>query len=275
MANLIESKCRQLKLTVYNKVTEQSLAEGRERYGNWAAQDYRWYQSDYNHCGFRAVYFDRLFKSRAEIVNEALDYYDLDLPEQNDLKVVSFGCGPGCDLLGFQHYYQEKKKQRIAELQKRLRRQQAQSTEDNPRQRSSVDDTRAMIREIKNAKVSYTGYDSSSRWSEYISRLNLGYTFTEKHIDKCFVDGMQPVDVAILCYFSHSANLHQPSKSSFWESLKHKCKVILVLDTTYNKEEFNGMLSSLGFRELDIGLKDEGGREVYTTLWTHPTATRT
>lgn len=271
--DLIESKCRQLKLTVYNRVTEQSLAEGKERYGNWAAQDYRWYQSDYNHCGFRAVYFDRLFKSRAEIVKEALDYCDLDLPEENDLNVVSFGCGPGCDLLGFQQYYQQKKKQRITELQKRLRRQQAQSTQDNPRQRSSVDDTRAMIREIKNAKISYTGYDSSSGWREYISSLR--YTFTEKHIDEHFVDGMEPVDVAILCYFSHSVNLQQQSESSFWQSLKRKCKVILVLDTVYKKEEFNGMLSSLGFRELDAGLKDEGGREVYTTLWTCLTATRT
>ena len=276
MANLIESKCSQLKRTVTARVTDQSRARGEELYGNWASQQkkYRWDESDYNDRGFRAVYFDRLFQSRAELVYEVLDYCDSDLPnflEEDDLKVVSFGCGPGCDLLGFQQYYQRKKDECITKLQRRLK-PQARSTQGNPRQRSSTDDTRAMIREIKNAKVSYTGYDSSSGWREYID--SLGYTFIEKHIDKRFVDDMQPVDVAILCYFSHSANLQQRSKSSFWESLKRKCKVILVLDTTYNKEEFNGMLTSLGFRELDVGLKDEGGREVYTTLWTRPTATR-
>ena len=272
---LIESKCTQLKHTVSGRVTEQSLAEGRERYGKWAAQDYRWYQSDYDHCGFRAVYFDRLFESRAEIVYEALEYCDTDLPnflENDDLKVVSFGCGPGCDLLGFQQYYKQKKDKHIAELKKRLKRQQAQSAQDKPKQKSSADDTKALIRDTNNAKVSYTGYDSSSGWRDYISSLR--YTFSEQHIDKQFVNGMQPVDVVILCYFSHSANLQQQSKSSFWESLKRKCKVILVLDTTYNKQEFNGMLASLGFRELDVGLKDKDGRKIYTTLWTEPTVTR-
>ena len=174
-----------------------------------------------------------------------LDYYDSDLPnflEEENLKVVSFGCGPGCDLLGFQQYYQQKETKHITEFQ-------------------------------NSASVSYTGYDSASGWREYVGSLE--YTFIEQHIDKCFVDGMQRVDVAILCYFSHSANLHQPSKSAFWESLKRKCKVILVLDTTYNKQEFNDMLSSIGFRESNIDLKDEGGRKVYTTLWTHQTATRT
>jgi hypothetical protein len=124
--------------------------------------------------------------------------------------VISFGCGPGSDLLGFQQFYEQKKKQRITEL---LRRRQAQSTQGKPRQRqgSSVDDTKTMIQEIMNAKVSYTGYDSSSGWSEYIDRL--GYNFCKQHIDRHFVDGMQSVDVAILCYFSHSANLHQPSRS--------------------------------------------------------------
>lgn len=278
MDTLIESKCKQLQRSVCDRVTERSKSEGKERYGNWAAQDYKWYQSDYDHSGFRAVYFDRLFKPRAEIVYEALDYCDSDLPnflEESDLKVVSFGCGPGCDLLGFQQYYQEKKKKRITELQKRLKsRQRAQSTRDNPRRGSSVDDIKATIQETKSAKVSYTGYDFSSGWREYIGRL--GYTFCEQKIDKRFVDGMQAVDIAILCYFSHSANLHLPSKSSFWESLKRKCKVILVLDTAYKKGEFNSMLSSLGFRELDISLKDEGSREVYTTLWTrNTTATRT
>lgn len=280
MAALIESKCRQLKLNVRDRVTEQSVAEGEERYGNWAAQNYRWNQSDYNHRGFRAVYFDRLYRSRAEIVYEALDYCDSDLPnvlEVDDLKVVSFGCGPGCDLLGFQQYYQQKKNKRISELKKRLKRLQTQPTQDSSRHHhgiSSASDTKAMIRQLENAKVSYTGYDSCSGWREYISRLGSGYSFSEKRIDKRFVDGMEPVDVAILCYFAHSANLHQPRQSSFWESLKRKCKVILVLDTAYNKKEFNGMLSSLRFRELDTGLKDEGGRDVYTTVWTRSTATR-
>ena len=278
MTTLIESKTNHLQRTVSSRVTVDSRARGEELYGNWASKNYRWDESDYNHCGFRAVYFDKLFKIRAELIYEVLDYCDSDLPnflEEDNLKVVSFGCGPGCDLLGFQQYYQQKKKKRITELKNRLRKLQAQSrsAQDNPRKGSSVDDTKAMIREKENTKVSYTGYDSSSGWSEYIGRL--GYDFKEQDIDKRFVDDMQRVDVAILCYFSHSANLHQPRKSAFWESLKRKCKVILVLDTAYNKQEFNGMLSSIEFREVDIDLKDEGDREVYTTLWTCPTATRT
>ena len=274
MANLIQSKSSQLKRTVNSRVTNDSRARGEELYGNWASKNYRWDKSDYSDRGFRAVYFDKLFKIRAELVYEALDYCDSDLPnflEEDNLKVVSFGCGPGCDLLGFEQYYQQKKKKRIDELKKRLRSRQAQSAQGNPGQRqgSSVDDIKAMIREKENTKVSYTGYDSSSGWREYTDKL--GYNLREQDIDKHFIDSMQPVDVSILCYFSHSANLHQPSKSAFWESLKCKCKVILVLDTTYNKQEFDGMLSSIGFRELDIDLRDEGNRKVYTTLLTRPT----
>ena len=272
MANLIESKSSQLKRTVSRRVSDDSRERGEERYGNWASNNYRWDESDYNHRGFRAVYFDKLFETRAELVHEALDYCDSDLPnflEEDNLKVVSFGCGPGCDLLGFQQYYQQKKKKRIDELKKRLKRRQAQAQGNSSRQRSTVDDIRTKIREIQSARVSYTRYDSSSGWREYFGSLGPGYNFSKQHINKRFVDGMQPVDVAILCYFSHSANFHQPSKSAFWESLKRKCKVILVLDTTYNKQEFDDMLSSIGFRELDIDLKDDGDREVYTTLWTH------
>ena len=269
--SLIESKSSQLERTVSSRVPDDSRARGEERYGNWASNNYRWDESDYNHRGFRAVYFDKLFETRAELVHEALDYCKSDLPnflEEDNLKVVSFGCGPGCDLLGFQQYYQQKKNKRIAELKKRLRRRQARAQGNSSRQGSTVDDIRTKIREIQSARVSYTGYDSSSGWREYFGSLGPGYDFSKQHINKRFVDGMQSVDVAILCYFSHSANLHQPSKSAFWESLKRKCKVILVLDTTYNKQEFDGMLSSIGFRELDSDLKDEDGREVYTTLWT-------
>jgi hypothetical protein len=280
MANLIETKSSQLERTVNGRVTKTSREKGEELYANWPSKNFRWDENDYNDCGFRAVYFDKLFKVRAELIYEVLDYCDSDLPnflEEDNPKVVSFGCGPGCDLLGFQQFYEQKKKKRTTELQNRLRRRQAQSTQGNPSQRqgSSADDTKAMIRELEKAKVSYTGYDSSSGWSDYISRL--GYNFSQQRIDTCFVDDMQPVDIAILCYFSHSANLHQPSRSAlkFWESLKRKCKVILVLDTAYKKDEFNGMLSKIEFSELDIGLKDESDRKVYTTIWTRPTATMT
>ena len=262
MADLIGTKCRQLKCSVYDRVTEQSRKGGEERYSNWASQNYRWEQSDYNDRGFRAIYFDHLFKARAEFVHEVLDYCDSDLPnflDNSNLEVVSFGCGPGCDLLGFQQFYQEKKKKRITELERRMKRPQA-------RLKRSIDETKSMIREIRDAKVSYTGYDTASGWIEYVRKL--GFTFEKQQIDKRFVDAMQPVDVAILCYFAHAADLQQRSKSSFWESLQRKCKVVLVLDTTYNKKEFNGMLTKLGFKELDVGLKDEREKEVYTTLWT-------
>ena len=274
MATLIESKYTHLKCTVSSRTTEQSRARGEERYRNWASEQkkYRWDESDYGDCGFRAVYFDRLFKTRAKLVCEVLDSCHSVLPnflEEDYLKVVSFGCGPGCDLVGFQQYYNQKKDKFIAELQKRL---EPQTTHDQDKLKQKSD-TEAMIQETNNSKVSYTGYDSSSGWREYITTLDLGYMFSEQRIDKHFVDDMPPVDVAILCYFAHSANLHQQSKFSFWKSLKQKCKVILVLDTTYNKEEFNDMLTSLGFNELDVD-RDGGGRDVYTALWTQPTDTR-
>ena len=91
MAISIELKSSQLKRTVNSRVTEASRERGEELYGNWASKNYRWDENDYNHRGFRAVYFDKLFKIRAELVDEVLDYCDSDLPnflEEDNLKVV-------------------------------------------------------------------------------------------------------------------------------------------------------------------------------------------
>ena len=106
MASLIESKHKQLERTVFSRVTEDSRTEGRKRYGNWASQqkNYRWDASDYNHRGFRAVYFEHLFQKRAELICEELDCCDSDLPnflEKDDTKVVSFGCGQAATFLDF------------------------------------------------------------------------------------------------------------------------------------------------------------------------------
>lgn len=267
--DFIESKCRQLRAGISDRVPNWLLRQGEERYSNWAYQDYRWYKNDYDHRGFRATYFNNLFDTRAKLVCELFEYCDRRglLPNflGENLKVVSFGCGPSCDLLGFQHFYQQKKKKRVNELQQRVRRQQA-SLQRRPGLRRTVNCSKSLIREIHNAKVTYTGYDSSYGWGEYVR--SLGYTFQTQWINKRFVDTMAPVDVAIISYFAHSAKLQWPTlrNSSFWGSLTRKCRVILVLDTTHDSDGFDSMLSEQGFNELEEFV-DEEGREVYATLW--------
>lgn len=268
--DFIASNFERLESEVSARVPEGLLRWGLDRYGNWANQDYRWYRDDYDHCGFRAIYFDRLFETRARLVSEVLEYCDSEglLPNflGTSLNVVSFGCGPGCDLLGFQDFYQQKKRKRIAELKQRATRQKA-SLRRNPRFRNSIRCNECLIEDIHKAKVTYRGYDSSFGWEEYVHTL--GFTFEKQWINKRFVESMPPVDIAILSYFSHSANLHRPTyiNSSFWTSLTRKCKVVLVLDTLFESEDFDSMLSEVGFHELDREFDDSNKRAVYTTLW--------
>ena len=270
--NFIESKSRQLESQIYRQVPCQLLSEGKDRYSNWKSNGCKWTENDYNHQGFRAAYFERLFYTRAKLVYKVFKHcYKCRLLSasifREDLNVISIGCGPGCDLLGFQHFYQKMKKKHIKKLKRRVKRLRASHQHVNKHKlRKKIDHNKSMIREIRNAMSSYTGYDTASGWMEYVH--SLGYTFKNQRIDKSFVDTMQPVDVAILCYFAHSANLQQRicNNLAFWESLKRKCKVVLVLDTVYKWEEFNGILKEQGFIGLHK-LMDNEGRSVYTSFF--------
>ena len=265
--DFIGSKFEQLDV---KSVSSEKLKRGERYYSNWAVQNYRWYPKDYDHRGFRAVYSERLFETRARLVSEVLEYCDSQelLPNLlgKDLKVVSFGCGPGNDLLGFEDFYKKKKNNRIKELKKRVRRQK-ESLPNKPGLIKSIKCNESLIEDLKSRKVTYTGYDTSCGWEEYV--CGLGYHFQTRRVDKKFVDTMRPVDVAILCYFSHSAKLQWYTRynTSFWESLTEKCEVILVMDTVFESEDFDEMLSEVGFTELEEEFEDDEDRDVYTTIW--------
>ena len=265
--DLISSKFNHLNSEIVKSVPQTLLRQGRDRYSNWAVQNYKWTEDDYNHRGFRAVYFKKLFKSRAQLVCRVLEHCDSrkKLPllfKKSKLKVASFGCGPGCDLFGFQHFYRKKTIQRIKRLQERRKA----SLRDRLLLRRSMRSKQysQLIDWLKKTKVTYTGYDLSSGWRDYVCRL--GYSFQENKINKDFVNTMTSVDVAILCYFSHSAGL-QSRSYSFWKRLTEKCKAVLVLDTTYDKGNFDHMLSRVGFIELEKKFKNMDGGGVYTSLW--------
>ena len=212
---------------------------------------------------------------------------------EKSLKVVSFGCGPGSDLVGFMSFYREKKKQFIKKCVKTLKRYMCTHRCVQHPKRYVVCRKR-LLRKIKgkkyrkfqasyerrrryckdmfrqmNARVRCTGYDSSSKWRKYLDTL--GYLFQRQVICSRFVDAMEPADIAILCYFSHAAclnELNSPAAYSFWRSVKKKFRLVLVVDTTFNDREFNDMLRlRYGFKELSKPFQDENGRPAYTTLW--------
>ena len=282
--DLISSKFNQLDSEIAKSVPNKSLQEGKVRYGKWVKRKRRWTKDDYNHRGFRAAYFRRQFSRRARLVCRVLEHCDSRkklpklFPRKRKLKVVSFGCGPGSGLLGFQHFYQGKKVQRIKRLQDKLKNETIllkKIEKRLPLQNSQYlfsilrcTQSSTRIHWLKHAKITYTGYDLSRGWKSYVRKL--GYNFKVEKVNKDFVDTMKPVDLAILCYFSHSAGLHITSIFNnylFWKRLTDKCKAVLVLDTTRHKK-FHHMLSRIGFIELETKFEEGGKQKVYTSLWT-------
>ena len=48
------------------------LQEGKLHFKKFANNRFKWNQEDYDHTGFRAVYCEKLFVTRAEVVYDVL-----------------------------------------------------------------------------------------------------------------------------------------------------------------------------------------------------------
>lgn len=272
----IESRKRQVQSEIVDKVSNCLLRQGQDRYSNWEKRKYKWSAGDYNHSGCCAIYFKRRFYYRAKLVHQVLEYCQSNnkLPSilGKDLKVVSFGCGPGCDLLGFEQFYQQKYKRYLKKYLRTyasLIQKVCTSWHNRSRHnRSRLRKTKSIIKALRNAKVSYKGYDRSGEWEKYVCKL--GFTFHKQTIDARFVETMPEVDVAILSYFV-SENLQGETRTfrMLWDRLKNKCSVALILDTANTGREFGRIFYRLGFTDLKRFECD--GKQVYATLWSEQT----
>ena len=332
----IKLKKKEVESTGICNISNELISEGNRLYSNWS-QNKRWSNSDYNHRGFCVVYFQKFFYHRAWLVHQIFTHCELDrqLPRgifEKNLKVVSFGCGPGNDLVGFKSFYHDVKteidrrcfktltkhmyrpvykkrklpkgkckKQRnfqslygqSQECPKRRNRLWAKRlrnyTSSHARNCGHVSLSRKKLQNKKfkkyrniqtcyaqslckcrsafrklNARVSYVGYDRSSEWHRYIDVL--GYPFQQKDISTWSVEGIEPADIAILSYFSDSGYLYG-SNYGFWRSLTKKFKLVLVIDTSYDEENVDTMLSRHGFRKTTNTFYNQNGKKVYTALW--------
>ena len=122
----IQSKQRLVESNIVSGVSQKLLSEGTERYSNWG-DHYRWTDEGYNHRDSCAVYFQHFFHPQAKLVQKIFKFCHTEtrLPSdifEKSLKVVSFDCGPGSDLVGFMSFYREEKKQFIKKCVKTLKK---------------------------------------------------------------------------------------------------------------------------------------------------------
>ena len=276
----LAGKYSQLYRNIISQVGSADIFEGKKRY---SGQTYKengllWKPEDYSHKGFRAIYSQRLFHARSDMVfnvlkfcesREYLPNFFLDpqgMPKT--LTVASFGCGPGSDLAGFEASYDSMKLCRLKWL------------ESQPA--GEVEAQLESIRE-KSRLESATGYDREPGWRLYMETL--GYSFQEQFIDEKFLQEIPPVDVAILCYFAHSALFSQPIQpmeyvpimgrypgdpeydaKRNWDILMEKCNLILVVDTIRQAELRTNLLGMRGFIPLD-DFVDINKRRVGVNIW--------
>ena len=109
------------------RVSLADLQEGKARFKNFAENGFKWNRDDYDHNGFRAIYCEKLFVTRAEILYDVLFIYEsrgwlphllLDTYGQaRSLKVTSLGCGPSGELAGLEAYITDLKIRHINGIQ--------------------------------------------------------------------------------------------------------------------------------------------------------------
>lgn len=270
------AKLHKLGSEILTKIGWIKLTEGKERYKHFKDNGFKWLEEDYEHEGFRAVYCERLFVTRAEITCYILSIFESKgwLPnllydttyKSRTLRVASFGCGPGSDLAGFEAFYSNMKVRYSQSLQ-------AEKPSMSESHYSRV------LKCIQEAKIeSILGYDSAKGWSSYLEVL--GYSFCHQVIDHQFVIQMAPVDIVILSYFAHNAHFSMPldptqriltvdgEKDSVrnWDILMQKSKLIIVLDTKGCMAPIFSLLRKRGFGAI-VGMHDSNGREVAVHLW--------
>ena len=328
----ITTKQKEVESKVNCNISWELLSEGNRRYSNWSQQNYRWSDSDYNHSGFCDVYFRKFFYERARLVHQIFTHCEAEkqLPSdifEKSLKVVSFGCGPGNDLVGFESFYRNVKAEIVQKcyqtltkhmyrtpykkrkLPKRKCKKQRNFKSSHSKERhkrrnkkwakplrnytytpSHIRLSRKKLQKRKskryrkiqaryaqalrtcrstfrkmNARARYVGYDRSSEWRKYTNAL--GYPFQQTEINSRSVKAMEPADIAILSYFSDSGYLYGSNNYEFWRSLTDKFKLVLVIDTSYDAENVDAMLSRHGFREVTETFYNQNGKEVYTALY--------
>ena len=252
--------------------------EGQDRFHRFRENGYKWFEDDYEHEGFQAVYCRRLFVTRAEMICCVLSafetktllpnlLYDTINLKSRCLSVASFGCGPGSDLVGFEAFYSNLKIRYIQSLQaKKVSMNESRYSEE--------------LKCIQEAKVdSITGYDSAAGWTRYLEVLD--YSFQHQVIDCQFVAQMEPVDVLILSYFAHNAYFSTPldppqnlitmdgyiiDTIRNWDIVMQKSKLIIVLDTKVCKNKLFSLLTKRGFGGIPE-IYDDCGREVTALVW--------
>ena len=186
---LILDKLRKIGSEVLAQVSWPEIEKGKTRYLRFEDNGHKWLRDDYETEGFQAVYCENLFFKRAELISLILLDFDAQYQLPNlfyhdttlktcKLSVISFGCGPGNDLTGFQAFYlhlKQVKKSILSESQQLK-----------------------LLKCVEEAEINLIGYDSAKGWGKYLDVL--GYTFKHQMVDYNFVTQMEPVDVIILSY---------------------------------------------------------------------------
>lgn len=265
------TKFSKLSRKVIQHVCLADIQEGKLRFKKFADNGFK---QDYNHTGFRAVYCEKLFVTRAEIICDVLFIYESQtwLPHllfdysgrPRSLKVVSLGCGPAGELAGLEAYFTDLKIRHIKDLQANMCYAKYSS----------------MLQAIQSAKLeTVTGYDSAEGWKEYSECL--GYQFVHCSVDPDFVKNMEPADILILSYFAHnSGGFSEPIKplkyiweiNDFmrnWDILQQKVRMIILIDTSASSWQTLEQLSKRGFGRID-GRTDSQGRLLTIRMWFRP-----
>ena len=270
----ILTKLAKIYKDIINCVSLVDLQEGKQRFKNFAENGFKWNQEDYDHNGFRAIYCQKLFMTRAEIIFEILFIYESHrcLPnllydfswKPRSLKVASLGCGPAGELAGLDAYFSDLKVRHIKSLHV------SDITLTNPARYLNI------LQTIQAAKLeTVTGYDGAEGWKVYSETL--GYTFQHQYIDQNFVEKMDPVDIIILSYFAHNAGFSEPIKprkyikeiNDFmrnWDILKQKTRMIILIDTSASSMETLEQLHKRGFVGIE-GKTDSKGRLLTVRMW--------
>ena len=273
----ILTKLSRLGREVIQHVCLADLQEGKQRFKKFAENGFKWIRQDYDHNGFRAVYCEKLFLTRAEIVYDVLFIYEMNtwLPhllfdirgKPRSLRVASLGCGPAGELAGLEAYFTDLKIRHIKNLQANM---------------MSMTPTRYfnLFQTIQRAKLeTLTGYDSAEGWKEYSECL--GYQFVHQSIDQDFVQKMKPVDILILSYFAHnSGGFSEPIEprryireiNDFmrnWDILQQKVRMIIIIDTSATSWQTLEQLRRRRFGTIE-GKTDSQGRQLTIRIWFNP-----
>ena len=269
----ILTKFSKLVREVINHVGLVELQEGKLRFKNFAENGFKWNQEDYDHTGFRAVYCQKLFITRAEIVYYVLFNYEVQkwLPHllvdgfgrPRSLKVASLGCGPAGELAGLEAYFSDLKVREIKDLQQFI-------TMLDPERYTSI------LQTIQRANLqTVTGYDGAEGWRVYSE--SLGYAFVHQRIDQRFVESMEPLDILILSYFAHNADFSRPVEPRKfiwqikdyrrnWDILQEKMRMIILIDTVASSRETLDQLQRRQFGAIE-GMTDRQGHKLTVRIW--------